>query len=164
MRNVYFFLFTLLFLPTAFGATSPASVIATNVGVNATQSNIIILDKASVKINKNKKPTLLQKAKLKLLTIAQSKGLLVEGEMTEKQKRKAKWSMILGLSSILLLFIPHIGLIAIPTAIVGLVLGIKSVQGNSNTKGIIGIIASGLTLLLLLLGIILLAVFLATWN
>ena len=84
--------------------------------------------------------------------------------MTERQKRQGKWSMILGLGSIVLLMIPYVNLIAIPAAITALVLGIKSIEGNSNTQGIIGIIAGGLTLALLIIAIALLAAFFASWN
>lgn len=94
----------------------------------------------------------------------QSHGYLVDGELTEKQKRLGKWSLILGLGSIVFLVIPTIGLLAIPAAITGLILGIKSVQGNSNTNGLIGIIASALTLLLFIIAIVLVAAFLAGWN
>ena len=113
---------------------------------------------------KRNKPTLLQKAKIKLLQACQAKGYLVDGEMTERQKRQAKWSFILGLGSIVLLIIPYVGLLAIPAAITGLILGIKSVEGNSNTNGIIGIIASGLTLLLFIVAIALVAACLVSWN
>ena len=116
------------------------------------------------KIKKKHKTTLLQKAKFKLLQMCQAKGYLVEGEMTAKQKRQGKWSLILGLGSIVLLIIPYAGLLAIPAAITGLILGIKSVEGNSNTNGIIGIIASGLTLLLFIVAIALVATLLASWN
>jgi hypothetical protein len=84
------------------------------------------------------------------------------GLMTEQQRRQAKWSMTLGIASILFLFTP-IAILSLPASIVGLVLGIKSVKGNSNTKGIVGIITSSLTILLFLLVIVLLAIYL-TFN
>ncbi len=116
------------------------------------------------KPHKKKGAGLFARWKEKLVAKAIKKGWLGEGEMTEKQKRWAKWSMILGLGSLVLLFIPYISFVAIPAAIVALVLGIKSVEGNSNTQGIIGIIAGGLTLVLLILAIAVLVAFFASWN
>lgn len=113
---------------------------------------------------KKKKGGIFNRWKEKLVAKAIDKGLLGEGEITPKQKKWAKWSMILGLGSLVLLFIPGINFIAIPAAIVALVFGIKSVEGNSNTQGIIGIIAGGLTLVLLILAIAVLVAFFASWN
>jgi len=104
------------------------------------------------------------KWKQKLVTKAIAKGWLGEGEITEKQKKWATWSMILGIGGLVALFIPGVNLVAIPAAIVALVLGIKSVEGNSNTQGIIGIIAGGLTLVLLIAAIVFLVAFFASWN
>ena len=158
MRKLLFFLLTILLLQPAFGATPPAPSLATGLLSKPVEPSAV------TNKNKKKKPTLFQKAKLKILTACQSRGFLVDGEMTERQKRQGKWAMILGLGSLVLLVVPTIGLLAIPAAITGLVLGIKSVEGNSNTNGIIGIIASGLTLLLLLVAIAVLAAFFASWN
>jgi hypothetical protein len=80
--------------------------------------------------------------------------------MTEQQRKQAKWSMTLGIASILFLFTP-IGILSLPASIIGLVLGIKSVKGNSNAKGIVGIVTSSVTILLFLLVIILVAIFLS---
>lgn len=111
-----------------------------------------------------KKAGLVNRWKEKLVAKAIKKGWLGEGEITERQKKWAKWSMILGIGSLVALFIPGVNLVAIPAAIVALVFGIKSVEGNSNTQGIIGIIAGGLTLVLLIVAIALLAAFFASWN
>lgn len=164
MRNILCFLLTLWVIQPAMGASFPAQQQIAPVYEKVTPSADVIVQKENRKINKANKVTLLQKAKMKLLQFCQTKGLLVEGEMTPKQKRQAKWSLILGLGSIVLLVIPYAGLLAIPAAITGLILGIKSIEGNSNTNGIIGIIASGLTLLLLLVAIVLVATLLANWN
>ena len=111
-----------------------------------------------------KKAGLITKWKNKLVAKAIKKGWLGEGEITERQKKWAKWSMILGIGSLVALFIPGVNLVAIPAAIEALVFGIKSVEGNSNTQGIIGIIAGGLTLVLLIAAIALLVAFFASWN
>lgn len=83
--------------------------------------------------------------------------------MTEKQRHWATVALITGIASLVLLFVPYLALVALPAAIVGLIFGIKSVKGNSNIKGIVGIATSGTTILLFLIAVILAAVFLATW-
>jgi hypothetical protein len=111
-----------------------------------------------------KKLTLVEKVKLKILQKRIKYGVYEEEPMTERQRKQGRWSMILGLVSIGVLFIPTVGLLAIPAAVVGLVLGIKSLKGNSNTNGMIGVIASSLTLLLIVLGLILIAALFNDWN
>jgi len=73
-----------------------------------------------------------------------------EDEMTGKQKDWAITSMVLGLGSILCLFLPILSILAIPAAILAIIFGIKSLKGNSNTKGIIGVVAGSLVILLIL--------------
>ncbi len=79
------------------------------------------------------------------------------GEPTAKQKKQGKLSMILGISSILLLLIPYVGILSIPAAIAAMVLGIKSIKGNSNTQGIIGLITGSVTLFIILIAILVIA-------
>jgi len=73
-----------------------------------------------------------------------------EEEMTGKQKDWATTSMVLGLGSILCLFLPVLAVLSIPAAILAIIFGIKSLKGNSNTKGIIGVVAGSLVILLIL--------------
>ena len=93
---------------------------------------------------------------------------LADDGITDKQKKKAEMSMILGISSIVLLllssvaFLGFAGLLALPAGILAVVFGAQSLKGNSNTKGIIGIVTGGVTVLLIALAIMVLAVFLAT--
>ena len=152
-------LFFLLMLGMAASLYAPANAAAAPLSLQNVETNIII-----TKPERKKKGGLLTRWKEKVVAKAIAKGWLGEGEMTPKQKKWAKWSMILGLGSLVLLFIPGVSIIAIPAAIVALVFGIKSVDGNSNTQGIIGIIAGGLTLVLLILAIAVLVAFFASWN
>ena len=71
--------------------------------------------------------------------------------------------MILELLSFALLFI-HFGLwLALPIGIVALIFGIKSVNGNNNVEGIVGIVASGITLsLYLIVAIVMMTIALST--
>lgn len=101
----------------------------------------------------SKKLTLKQKLQVLLL---QYRLRHPKKAITEKQGRQATISMILGILSLVLLFTP-VGIVAIPAAILGLTLGIISLQGNSNPKGLVGVITSGLTLVLLLIAVIVVA-------
>jgi hypothetical protein len=99
-----------------------------------------------------KKLNFLQKIELKLL----QKKLGKKGggdEITEKQKKKATLSMILGITSIVFLFIPYIGILAIPMAILAIIFGASSLKGNSNAKSIVGIVTGGVTLFLFVLAV-----------
>lgn len=115
-----------------------------------------------------KKLGFFQKIKLKILLTAAKK--FKDGEMTEKQKKQATASMILGIGSIVLMLISSIpiigflGILCIPAAILALVFGIKSLKGNSNTKGIIGVVTGSVTLVLIALAVILLAILFAGFS
>src|SRR5688572_17660794 len=97
---------------------------ATNVNAAAApqllQPSLVTLDVTvpEIKAEKKKKVPFFNRWKQKVTTKAISKGWLGEGEISEKQKRWAKWSMILGLAGLVLLFIPTVNIIAIPAAIV----------------------------------------------
>lgn len=110
----------------------------------------------------DRKMHLLERIQFKILQFKLSKKINAnDDELTEKQKKQANLSFILGLSSIVLIFIPVIGVLALPAAILAIIFGSKSLKGNSNTKGIIGIVAGGVMILLFLVAIALLAVFLS---
>lgn len=88
-------------------------------------------------------------------------------EPTERQKKSGRLSLIFASIAVVLLVIPYvalglpaaIGVLTVPAAITGLVLGIKSVRGNTNVPGLIGLIISGSLLVLLILAVIFLALF-----
>jgi hypothetical protein len=110
-----------------------------------------------------KKMTLLQKIEFKLL---QYKLRRMKGDepMTEKQKKQAQASMILGIASFVFLLLASVavigflGIFSLPAAILAVIFGAKSLKGNSNSQGIIGVVFGGLTLLLFVLAIILIAI------
>lgn len=110
-----------------------------------------------------KKLTFFQKVKLKILQKTLKK--YENADITDQQKRQANISMILGISSIALLLISSIaiigflGILSIPAAVLALVFGIKSLKGNSNTKGIVGVVTGGVTIGLFLIALILVAIF-----
>lgn len=82
--------------------------------------------------------------------------------ISAKQKRQARLSLVLGLTSFAFLFMPFAMFVAFPLALGGLIFGIKSVNGNSNAQGIIGIVASSVALsIFLIVGIVWLSIALA---
>ena len=86
------------------------------------------------------------------------------GDITEKQRKLGKLSMTLGIAGLVLLFVPYIGIAGLGLGIAAFILGLKSVKGNSNTPGIIGLIAGSLTLLLTVAAVIAVAAFLSNWH
>lgn len=113
-----------------------------------------------------KKLTLFQKVKIKIAQKFLQK--LGDDEMTEKQKRQAQSSLIFGIGSLTLLLLSGViaifGLLCIPAAILAIVFGAKSLKGNSNTKGIIGVVTGGATLAIILIAIIVVLAFFASWG
>jgi hypothetical protein len=113
-----------------------------------------------------KKLTLFQKVELKIAQKLLRKWS--DDEMTDKQKQQAETSLILGISSLALLLLSGVisifGLLCIPAAILAIVFGGKSLKGNSNTKGIIGVVTGGVTLAIILLAIIIVLAFFASWG
>jgi hypothetical protein len=88
-----------------------------------------------------------------------SKLSIEDGEPTQKQLKQGRLSLIFGASAILLAFIPYVGIVSIPLAVAGLILGIKSLKGNSNTPGILGVVFSGLVLFIIVLAVILIGIY-----
>ena len=108
-----------------------------------------------------KKLTLFQKIKIEL-----AQKLLTKhgsGEITPRQKKQARWSMILGLSGVALILLaltPALGALAIASfiaAVAAVILGAKSLRGNRNKEGKIGLLTGGLTILFILLVMMLVA-------
>jgi hypothetical protein len=89
---------------------------------------------------------------------------LAEKDPTERQVRQGRLSLIFGSAALVLIFLPYVAVAAIPLAIAGLVLGIKSLKGNSNTMGILGVVFSGLVLFIFLLSIAIVSILLLTWG
>ena len=90
-----------------------------------------------------------------------SKWSIEDGQPTPKQLKQGRLSLIFGASAIVLAFIPVVGIVSIPLAVAGLVLGIKSLKGNSNTPGILGVVFSSLILFIIVLAVIIVGIALA---
>ena len=99
--------------------------------------------------------------KLQLKILQKKLKNFEKGEPTEKQKKQGTLSMLCGFVSFILLFISPLVLLAIPLGVLALVFGIQSLKGNSNAKAILGVVTGGLSLLLILVALILVAALLA---
>jgi hypothetical protein len=114
-----------------------------------------------------KKLTFFQKIRFKILqkTLGNFKG----GEITEKQKKQAQVSMILGISSLALILlsltpIAFIGILSIPAAILAIIFGAKSLKGNSNSQGMVGVVTGGIAVGIITLFLILVIVFFSGFS
>lgn len=68
---------------------------------------------------------------------------------TETQKTLGLLSLAFGVLAMALIFVPTaVGILGILFAVAGFVLGIKSLKGNSNAPGLIGLILSSVVILL----------------
>ena len=108
------------------------------------------------------KLTLFQKIKLKLAQTLLKK--YSDGEITAKQQKQARVSMILGIMGLAFLFISlspflgFLGILSIPSAILAIIFGSKSLKGNSNSEGMIGVISGGATIALIIIAVIVIAI------
>ena len=109
-----------------------------------------------------KKLGLFQKMKLTLAQKILKK--YSNDEMTAKQKKQARTSMILGILGLAFLFISlspfvgFMGILSIPLAILAIIFGSKSLKGNSNSEGKIGVITGAATLGLIIVAVIVAAI------
>lgn len=153
--KVVLFLFLTLFSLLSYAAITPSDPVPA-------KGNFQKVTVKEVERLTGKKLNFFQKLQLRLVQSKPIKKLLRLGDepMTERQKKWAEWSLILGLSSIALFFvafIPYVSILAllmIPASILAVIFGIKSLKGNSNTKGIIGIVTGGSVILITVIGII----------
>jgi hypothetical protein len=149
------FLILAFFSITSFAAVTPSEPVPAKIGFKK------ITPKEVEKLT-GKKLTTFEKIKLKIVQSKIARKVLKLGDdpMTDKQKKWAQLSLILGLASIalvLIAFVPYIsilGILAFPAALLAIIFGIKSLKGNSNSKGIIGIVTGGSVLLLTALAIV----------
>lgn len=153
--TLLFFLFSLSF---SYAAVSP--------GVASPKPDFTRIKAKDIEKISGKKLTFLQKIGLKIFQKKLSKFNI--GEMTEQQRKQAKASMFLGIGSLFLLLfssaLSAISLLCIPAAILAIIFGAKSLKGNSNAKGIVGIVTGGVTLVIIILAVLLIALLFASWG
>ena len=168
---------SMLFLATGLNKTSQAAFHPTHNQLTATQLSTAI----SVSVSKiptspqgSVKPSRVKGRyglKAKLMTVVLKSRILKQlagiDQPTEKQMKLGRLSLIFAGAALVLLVMPYaalalpavIGVLSLPAAIAGLVLGIKSIRGNSNVPGLVGLILSASILLVMILAIIFLALF-----
>ena len=169
-------IFTALLLLTTFVNASLFAASTLSVETHPAPRSSLLFQKKNIlhdlKNVSGKKPGLKERIVRKLLEKRLLKKWLGDGEMTEQQKKQAKVSLILGISSLVLLLLSTfvltgvgiIGLLSIPLAIIGLIFGIRSLKGNTNTQGLIGVITSSVSIALIILAVVILAILFANWE
>ena len=161
MKKIFLFLvlITSFYCKPVNASVSPGDSIITNPKTPGVSLNKLLTSTPSeIQRLTGKKLNFVERIQLKLFQKKLLKHSPEEnGEPTAKQRKQGKISMILGISSIALLLIPYIGILSIPAAIAALVLGIKSLKGNSNTQGIVGLITGSVTLFIILIAILIVA-------
>jgi hypothetical protein len=114
-----------------------------------------------------KKASLIQQLKLLIIKKVNQLQSPQREDVTERQKKLGKWSLVLGLSGIALLLLSStigaFAVLSIPAAIGAVILGAKSIKGNSNTAGLIGLIAGSATLVVIIIYTILVVAFFSSW-
>lgn len=83
----------------------------------------------------------------------------MRSEPTEKQRTLGVISLAFGVLAMVFIFVnvPLVGLLGVLLAIAGFVLGLKSLKGNSNAPGLIGLILSSAVIFVLILAFIAIA-------
>jgi hypothetical protein len=154
----------ILLLSLLFSFYADAAVVTT--GVQPPKFDFTKIKAKDIERFTGKRLTLFQKVKLKIAQKILKK--LSDEEITDKQKKQAEASLILGIGSLVLLLLSGVlsvfGLLCIPAAILAIIFGAKSLKGNSNAKGIVGVVTGGVTLLLIVLAIIIVLAFFASWG
>ena len=166
----------MLFLATGLSNTTTAAFLSTekltpsppSLAVTPLTATISALQEGKIKLS-GFRGRLGLKGKLMRLMLKSGilKKLAAIDEPTERQKKLGRLSLIFASIAVVLLLIPYvslalpaaIGVLTVPAAIAGLVLGIKSVRGNTNIPGLLGLIISGSLLVLMILAVIFLALF-----
>ena len=169
MRN--FILIILVLIIFSSFSVKPAAVVLPPVNVelaiDSPKTTIPIVKIASMKTKEaekilGRKMTLKEKLAFKITQYKIKKAL------KDKEKGKAskgQTAFILSLISLCILFIPYLAIASIPLAIVGIVMGAQAKKENPNDKKaqtaiILGIITLGLVVL----AIIFVIAFLASWG
>ena len=167
--KIIFFLFLLGFSGIVFNRARAANIIQPPVvyfekPVNLSATiNHKILTLHGRAVRGRTRTSFREKIALKIVKWRLKHGMMVSGEPTEQQKKQARLSLIFSLLAYVLVFIPVVPFLSVPLAVFALILGIKSLKYNDNTMGILGVVFSGLYLLLILLAIALFIGYLRTF-
>jgi len=170
-------LFSVQFNHSALAASQPSGAQRTSEPAHISIVNLPQLQRGSVNVHSadiriKRRAGLKQRLVAGLLKYKLVKQLIGIDEPTAKQRKLGRLSLIFAVAAIALIVIPYatmfipaiFALASFPLGIAGLVLGIKSIKGNTNTEGLIGLILSAALLLVLILSVLFLAVFFSSWN
>lgn len=167
-RFLLLLFFAGMYSSSIMAATAPSSVAHKNIHVILTENKprtiyirpILSLTPEQYKNLTGKKLRLKDRIILKVLQWKIKKQLNTPADIT-LLKKLGILSLIFGVLGFIFIFtgLGALGLIGVCLAIAGLILGIKSLKGNTNVPGIIGIVFSGLVLVLILLAVAIVAAF-----
>ena len=165
------FLYTLfltsgILLGNVHAASVPSAPVKPTPGAKITQQ-LFRLNVQEIEKLSGKKLSFREKVRWKMAKVLHRfVPAFAEGEPTPKQLQQGRMSMIFGLTSVFMFLmgfiVAPIVFLSLPLGIAGLVLGMKSVKGNGNTQGIVGLISGGSTILMWLLIVILIAALIST--
>lgn len=152
-----------LFQLSSFAATLPSLATKTTIRHESRQSAsesfplLFENDNPGSKSLSSKKISLRDKIVLKLIKWKLIKQV-ANVEDINHLKKLGRLSLIFASIGVICILIPVglVALIGLGSSIAGFILGVKSLKGNSNTPGIIGLVLSSLVILLLILGTVLL--------
>jgi len=149
------FLFPAYFCVQASGIENPGNPPTGNMAGKISLKEFVKLSPREVEKLTGKKLKLREKIGLKIFQWKMKRKLKENEPVDPKLLKLGRLSLIFGILALVFIFIPVgvIAFIGLGLAIAGLVLGIKSLKGNSNVPGLLGLIFSSLVLLSLLVAI-----------
>src|SRR4030095_1263569 len=149
------FLFPAYFFVQASGIENPGNLPTGNMAGRISLKEFVKLSPREVEKLTGKKLKLREKIGLKIFQWKMKRKLKENEPVDPKLLKLGRLSLIFGILALVFIFIPVgvIAFIGLGLAIAGLVLGIKSLKGNSNVPGLLGLIFSSLVLLSLLVAI-----------
>jgi len=139
----------------ASGIENPANPSPPNRTGKISLKEFVKLSPKEVEKLTGKKLKLKEKIGLKIFQWKMKRKLKNGETVDPKLLKLGRLSLIFGIIALVFIFIPVgvIALLGLGCAIAGLVLGIKSLKGNSNVPGLLGVVFSSLVLVLLLVAI-----------
>ena len=149
------FLFPAFICVQASGIENPGNPTGGNTPGKISLKEFVKLSPREVEKLTGKKLKFREKIGLKIFQWKMKRKLKENEPVDPKLLKLGRLSLIFGIVALVFIFIPVgvIAFIGLGCAVAGLVLGIKSLKGNSNVPGLLGVVFSSLVLLLLLVAI-----------
>jgi hypothetical protein len=157
---IFFCLFAMMLSKTNAGIIVPSdktvavSIYAPGSAVNKGKET------KNVKSSKSKFRSWLEKRAIKWMERKLKKA---KPEIDERGVKQSQWALILGIASFVFLFLPYVGLLSVPAAILAIIFALQSKKrtGRMNGSAIAGFVMGLVTLLLFLIAIIIVAAILS---